>query len=113
MAAYNWIEFHHQCSACGQRVTARAQIHLASSYDRDDTGRFFERTYRVGERMSWWGESDHRFGSWTDECDDVTLDHASEVCIAECTSCAAEFHVAVTLKSFVVEPVSSVDATLP
>ena len=113
MSAYNWIEFHHQCSACGQRVTARAQIHLASSYDGDDTGRFFERTYRVGEKMSWWDESDRRFGSWTDERDDVTLDHANEACITECGSCGAEFNVVVTLKSFVVESISPTDTTLP
>lgn len=113
MAAYNWIEFECHCATCARKTTAKAQVHLVSSFDGDESGRFCHRTYRVGESMVWFEPTDRRFDTWKDEQDDFVTGNAHEVCYAECLSCGAEFNVVIALRNFAVESVTLTDQPVP
>jgi hypothetical protein len=94
MAAFNWIVFGHTCPNCGCEANIKAQCHVASSFDGDDSGRFCDREYRLGERMRWWDEYDGRYASWKADPGIVPDASASkrilECCYARCSSCHAE-----------------------
>jgi hypothetical protein len=90
MGPFNWIDVTAACPACGSNATLRAQTHIASSYDGDSTGRFHERTYRLGETMAWFERSDVRRASWTDAADPAYLMVVREACYGACSSCGVE-----------------------
>lgn len=96
MAAYNWVIVSEPCPACGCTSDIRAQTHVASDYDGDDTGRFHDREYRLGERMHWWPASDSRFPGWRANRSRKgvpSLEIEEEACYAECPSCHARLFV--------------------
>jgi hypothetical protein len=62
---------------------------MASSYDGDSTGRFHDRTYRLGETMAWFPPSDKRSASWCEAADPGHLPSIREACYSECLSCRA------------------------
>jgi predicted RNA-binding Zn-ribbon protein involved in translation (DUF1610 family) len=90
MAAFNWILFDGACPECGSVTPIRCQTHVASDYDGDAGGRFHDRTYRFGERMAWWPESDSRYIRWSEDCVSLPDGSSSEACYSDCTSCGAE-----------------------
>lgn len=85
MGAFNWIEFQGRCPSCATNTTIRAQTHVASDYGGDATGRFHDRTYRLGETMAWWPREDQRFDRWREVYED-----AIEACYSNCSACNAE-----------------------
>lgn len=101
MGAYNWVEYEDYCPACAMCITIHAQIHLASSYDGDESGRFFDRTYRPGDRMAWWSKGDPRFDGWRDDRGDLVT--ASEECLAECPDCSAVLVAVIEVSNFVID----------
>jgi hypothetical protein len=64
MSAYNWVKVNEAvCPRCGASGL-RGQTHIASSYAGDKSGRFFDRTYELGEQMAWWATDDPRYPEW-------------------------------------------------
>ena len=53
MSTYNWIEFEDSCPSYRKKVTIRCQTHFCSDYDGDASGRFRDRTYKLGDKMAW------------------------------------------------------------
>ena len=94
MAAYNWIVFREACPKCGNDALIRAQCHVASSFDGDNTGRFCQREYRLGARMKWWDKSDDRYDTWKTTAGTVRPSPGNEDvverCDADCPACGAE-----------------------
>jgi hypothetical protein len=109
MSAYNWLLLDERCPICGGSKGIRAQMHTASDYDGDESGRFHDREYRVGDEMRWWPVSDPRFKSWRadrrrgEPLQDGELDE--EACYAECLSCHARLYVVVRFRKTRVERV--------
>lgn len=102
MSAYNWIEFEGVCPNCGQNSKIRSQTHMCSDFDGDDTGRFHDRTYKLGEQMAWWPESDERFSYWKEDNRSLdfngeegtyTYDDSFECCYSECLKCGSDLYV--------------------
>jgi hypothetical protein len=96
MAAYNWVVVQEPCPVCGLTSEIRAQTHVASDYDGDDTGRFHDREYHIGGKMHWWPASDPRFSEWRaspnrDRTQSSEIEE--EACYAECPSCHARLFV--------------------
>ncbi len=92
MSAYNWIEFEGCCPSCQKKAVIRCQIHTCSDYDGDDTGRFHDRIYKLGDVMAWWPVSDPRYNDWLDSNTkkEYEYDANTECCYAECGKCSAE-----------------------
>ena len=90
MAAYNWITICYTCLACRREASIRCQTHIASSYDGDETGRFFDRDYRLGERMAWWVPGHKNYPEWREEEGlPISSNDAVEACYSRCESCDA------------------------
>ncbi len=90
MSAYNWIVTMGLCPTCRQPQKLVAQTHIASDYDGDDTGRFHDRTYTLGEAMHWWPPSDSRYGEWrANRCESTRMSSEidEEACHATCSVC--------------------------
>ena len=94
MSAYNWISFDSDCPVCQRDTTIKAQTHVASDYDGDDSGRFHDRLYRLGETMRWWPEQHPRFSEWKNEGfpnrSERRGDECEEACYARCEACGAK-----------------------
>jgi hypothetical protein len=90
MAAFNYVVFIADCPACSTSSTIRAQFHVASAYDGDESGRFFGRTYEIGDIVRWWPPDDPRFDDWKESADPARPNEVIEACYAECESCKAE-----------------------
>ena len=71
-------------------ATVRAQTHIAASYHGDATGRFHNRTYRIGETMAWFHPSDDRRAAWSEAADPGHLPSVHEACYSECLTCHAD-----------------------
>jgi hypothetical protein len=97
MSAYNWIEIEDYCPSCKKKSLIKCQTHFCSEYDGDDSGRFHDRTYKLGDRMAWWPISDKRFSGWRESNlgDNYGCDASSECCCSECMSCGAELFVVI------------------
>ncbi len=95
MSAYNWIESEGACPECRVRAIVRAQTHIASSFDGDSTGRFFDRTYPLGGEMAWWPKGDRRYLEWDERADPQSRPAVREACYAECRKCGANLCVVV------------------
>lgn len=98
MAAYNWIAVSIECPACRSTAEVRCQTHVASDYDGDEQGRFFDHVYRLGDTMKWWPRSDTRFRRWRADglrqpSNDPSTDE--EACCASCALCKAALYVVV------------------
>jgi hypothetical protein len=93
MAAFNWIEIEGACPCCGQQGIIRCQTHVASDYDGDATGRFHERSYRLGERMAWWPPGHPSYEHWREASEPGRPEGETvEAACATCGSCAAELY---------------------
>jgi hypothetical protein len=112
MSAYNWILIHASCPACHKESEIKCQAHMVSSFDGNDTGRFCNATYRLGDQMRWWAASDYRYNNWRDETNSTTAlkadDTASECCYSECSNCKEELFAVIRFTSCVPEAVLSV-----
>ena len=79
-----------------------AQTHVASSYDGDETGRFHDRYYELGQRMAWWPKGHPKFGSWTTGAHSATTEiEAVEACYSSCLACKAELFAIVQFQELV------------
>lgn len=89
MGAYNWIEIRNSCPSCNKDSTIKCQTHFCSDYDGDDSGRFHDRTYQLGDRMSWWPSLDPRYKDYSESNSDGSDGHGkdTECCYSECLSC--------------------------
>ncbi len=98
MGAYNWIHVHATCPTCARNTEIRCQTHVASSYDGDDTGRFFDRTYTLGQQMAWWPRDHKAYDSWRDNGrKDAPTDGEVdwECCYSTCAKCASKLYVVI------------------
>ena len=98
MGAFNWIIVRETCPQCRNPAELRCQVHIASSHDGDDSGRFHDRTYELGQKMAWWPLTDNRFGQWRvdgrkGEQRDPDLDE--EACYTTCSHCQTELCVVI------------------
>jgi len=108
VAAFNWVKFHATCPSCGRRAGISAQMHVGASYGGDDTGRFHDRTYSLGDRLPWFDDSESQYTSeWRES---GTVGNASEACYASCGLCEAELYAVVVVKDFVVTSANDVGA---
>ena len=92
MSAFNWVEFETICPSCKSKSVIRAQTHTCADFDGDETGRFHDRTYKIGEKMAWWEVSDSRHANWTDSGGNLNL-HSGELCeccYSNCLNCGAD-----------------------
>ncbi len=64
MSAFNWIIVNAGCLSKGSFGRLRCQTHVASSYDGDQSGRFHDREYNLGEKMAWWPEDHPEYPNW-------------------------------------------------
>ncbi|MEQ9073141.1 MAG: hypothetical protein RLP09_04740 [Sandaracinaceae bacterium] len=99
MAAFNYLRFQMQCPHCGQVVEARAQVHVAADFDGDETGRFLNREYRLGEKMRWFSDADEL--DWIGFCERNPVGALYETTTVTCSLCSAESEVDVEFDSLV------------
>lgn len=64
MGAYNWILITARCPSCSCEVQLRCQTHIASDYGGDESGRFHDREYRVGDPLKWWPQQSPKYAKW-------------------------------------------------
>jgi len=98
VSAYNWIDFESRCPVCRAAGRIEAQTHVAASYDGDDTGRFHDRHYALGEPMAWFPAADPRYPQWRMAGEPSGSDGTVEACYA---SCAASHHRLCAVVEFV------------
>jgi hypothetical protein len=111
MAAYNYVTFEGTCPSCGRGATIRAQVHVASSFDGDDSGRYAHREYQLGERMAWWPPSDRRFSAWSEYGQPgQPPGEALEACYSECRRCRADVFAVIRFRDLVPTEVLAVGA---
>jgi hypothetical protein len=67
MGAYNNLMLTDRYPRCGMVAELTLQLHAAASFESDDNGRFHDRSYRLGDQLEWWPESDPRFDSWHED----------------------------------------------
>lgn len=100
MSARNWILSRQKCPACDQITTVKSQLHIAASFDGDESGRFCNREYYLGDRISWFNGPDSRQKHWEagnkKEPDLPGLD--TECCYSSCSACHFEGYVIITLE---------------
>ena len=93
MASYNWIIDTAKCPACSHKAEIRTQTYIASSYDGDDTGRFHDREYKIGEKMAWWERNHQNFAEWLESRDrNHSPAKVVEACSTNCVECGAELY---------------------
>jgi len=95
MGAYNWIQITASCPSCERDSAIRCQTHTASSYDGDDSGRFHDRTYQLGEVMRWFPASDPRVNSEEKPIFPAGQPEDHEACYSDCTNCGANLCVVI------------------
>lgn len=114
VGAYNWIKLDNMCPVCGRESAIVCQTHAAASFDGDQTGRFHERAYRLGERMAWWPPDDPRFGSWRvngrRDGKYVAPGVDEEACYAKCGASGHELYAVIRYRNLVPEAVLDVGA---
>ncbi len=95
MAAYNYIVFERECPQCGVRAKLRAQTHIASDYEGDESGRFMEHDYRLGERMRWFPPGSDDYDTWDTWGTPPNTGAIREMCVTVCTHCGAKLRAVV------------------
>lgn len=110
MAAFNWIDFIANCPACQKRTTIRSQAHVAASFDGDETGRFCQRVYTLGEKLPWFPRGHRKYNTWHHRGDTWKEDDAREACYSTCQSCNAKLYAVIKFVNFT--PVKVLDIGL-
>jgi hypothetical protein len=111
MAAYNWIIIEGHCPSCKQPAPIRCQTHIASSYDGDETGRFFDRVYRIGSRMAWWPEGHKDFDRWRENSEPGQPPNlAVEACYSKCGKCGIDLFAVIRFNDL--KPIAVVEVGL-
>ncbi|MCW5821252.1 MAG: hypothetical protein KIT34_00525 [Cyanobacteria bacterium TGS_CYA1] len=64
-----------------------AQTKVCSSYDGDDSGRFHDHRYVIGQEMRWWKENAPKYKNWFDESVIKIENGFLECCYSECKNC--------------------------
>lgn len=98
MSAYNWIDINRNCPSCHSDAHIKCQAHYFSDYSGDDSGRFHDRNYRLGQAMSWWNQSDPKYLSFLEgesNPDGMKVNRLIECCYSTCMSCDADLYVAI------------------
>lgn len=98
MSAYNWIEIKDRCPSCKVKSVIKCQTHFCSDYGGDDTGRFHDRTYKLGDTMAWWSILHPRYSAWreSNSLNKHEYGDSSECCYGECLSCCTELFVVIS-----------------
>ena len=101
MSAYNWLRCEGICPSCGRKTCLLAQTHFASSHGGDESGRFHDHIFAVGDRMPWFSSDHHHFAEWPSRegASDQPGDEV-EACYASCESCEAKLYVVVRFRDF-------------
>lgn len=102
MSAYNWIEIEGRCPSCSKNVAIKCQTHFCSDYDGDETGRFHDRTYKLGDTMAWWPKGFPKYSEWIESNSNAEYgyDVSAECCYSECLNCDAELFVVIRFDEF-------------
>ena len=109
MGSYNWIVFKNECPACQRLAKIHAQTHIASCYDGDESGRFHDRDYQIGQKMAWWPPEHIHFDTWSKYSDPKhSPAGVVEACYATCSHCGAELYAVIEFKDLVPTRVSSI-----
>jgi hypothetical protein len=97
MAAYNYIKINYKCPSCNVDSSILCQTHFCSHYGGDETGRFHDRLYRLGEKMVWWDKADPRYLGWI-QSNSIRDNSLAECCYSKCLNCNAELYVVINFK---------------
>lgn len=92
MAAFNYIEFNYMCPNCFSHSKMKAQTHIASDYEGDETGRFMERTYQLGEKMAWYDVYSEEYIDWMTWGKPINNQPVTEYCHTSCMSCQRDLY---------------------
>lgn len=103
MGAYNWIIIKEKCPKCNQTRIIKCQTHIASDFGGDDSGRFCEREYKLGEEMAWYPISHKKYLEWKVNgkiSSNETLEEIDyECCYSQCTNCRVNLYVVIKFQS--------------
>ena len=75
---------------------------MASDYDGDETGRFHDRAYSIGEPMRWWPKEEPRHSAWkqgTLRTGSLPEDEEGEACYTTCPSCGKELYAVIRFRN--------------
>lgn len=89
MGAFNWFTVKETCPRCLVSSELTFQLYVASSYAGDNTGRFHDRTYQLGDTLAWWSRDDKRFADWTGGLSSHS-GCVTDVCYGKCPSCNSD-----------------------
>lgn len=89
MSAYNWIVAVVSKNTDNDTTTIRCQTHIASSYEGNDSGRFHDKEYKLGEKMAWWQPLEPKYRSWRDG-DNRKVTDDNEAVAFECCLASSE-----------------------
>ena len=98
MSAYNWIIVEARCPSCHKQVELRCQTHIASDYSGNETGRFHDSEYRLGQVMRWWAKQDRRYEDWRARRQSSPPDESdteSECCYTACPACGTNLYAVI------------------
>jgi hypothetical protein len=101
MSAYNWVEIERICPSCNVKSCIKCQTHFYSDYNSDESGRFHERNYKIGETMAWWSSSNPKHSEWRDSNygQEDKYYEDSECCFSECLNCGGKLFVILYFKA--------------
>ena len=76
---------------------------MCSDYDGDDSGRYHDRTYKLGDAMSWWLITDRRYPDWrqSNAKNDQGGDAFNECCYSTCSNCEGDLYVIIRFQECV------------
>jgi hypothetical protein len=97
MGAYNYIEIIYKCPSCNLDSSILCQTHFCSDYSGDESGRFHDRVYKLGEKMFWWNISDPRYVEWM-QTNSAGNKELAECCYSECSNCHADLYVVINFE---------------
>src|SRR6218665_807698 len=110
MGAYNWILSRQKCPACHQITTIKSQLHIAASFDGDESGRFCNREYYLGETMSWFkGPGTPRNCETGNKKEPELPGTDTECCYSSCSNCNFEGYVIVSLKQLKLISITAIE----
>lgn len=101
MGAFNWIKVKATCPNCNKDAELMCQTHAASSFDGDETGRFCDHIYEIGDTMRWFDKADPRYMEWKSNGFTGTLpeDTDMECCYTDCPLCNDECFVVIEFRN--------------
>ncbi len=109
MGAYNWIEVTDLCPSCHNHSILKFQTKTASSYDGDNTGRFFDRIYKLGDKMFWWKPEDKKYTNWWDpNLKDTAIGNLEECCHGECLNCKQDIFGVIVFNNLIPTAVNEI-----